>query len=262
MSKILLIDGDFILWKTVPISALSETEKMYGVSNEKSLEDIQEHIDWYLENKIFIPTGCKDYLAFLGGKGNFRKEINTGYKENRKDIEYPDYFSEAKQYLIDKYDFHPIDNIEAEDAIGICIDYFPNNIIVREDHDLNQLPGVHYNPTKEKFKEISFKDAQYYKYYQCLTGCTSDKVVGIKGIGDAKAKKLLAGISTDYLLFKVIEEYYKKYKHEGLQKFEENYKLLHILRTLDNLKDAGLEKIIEDKLQFINKQSEDLNFDL
>ena len=153
-TKKLLIDGDFILWKTVPNISPTATEKMYNVSFEKTLQETLDLVDWYIEEKIFKPTDSRSYIAFLGGDKNFRKDLNSQYKINRIDKEFPNYFKEAKQYLIDKWNFIKVDDIEAEDAVGICLTEYPDSIVVREDHDLDQLPGLHYNPTKEIFTEI------------------------------------------------------------------------------------------------------------
>jgi len=163
----IIIDGDFILWKVVPTMKDSE---------DKTLDETLKLLDWYLINKIFIPTNTKSYIGFLGGKGNFRKDITDSYKADRT-YEYPNYFKETKQYMIDKWKFISVDGIEAEDAVGITLTKYPNSVIICEDHDLLQLPGVQYNPTKEIFQDITTEIAYYNQWKQMLTGCSSDKVI-------------------------------------------------------------------------------------
>ena len=218
MSNI-LIDGDFILWKIVPTMKDSK---------DKTLEETLTLLDWYLENKIFTPTNAESYIGFLGGKGNFRKNLTDSYKANRT-REYPNFFNETKQYMVDKWKFIKVDNIEAEDAVGITLTKYPNSTIVCEDHDLLQLPGLQYNPTKEKFLDISPDLARFNQWKQALTGCTSDRVKGVPQIGEKKALIILGEDKLDYHL--VLDSYIGYYgEYEGVEQFAKNYKLLKILR--------------------------------
>ena len=237
-NKLCLIDGDFILWKVVPNIVPSETERMYGVSFDKTLEETLALLDWYMKEKIFIPTKVNRYIGFLGGIGNFRKELSIQYKKDRSE-ERPNFFREAKHYLIDKYNFVLTEDMESEDAVGISLTKYPDSIIVREDHDLDQLPGVHYNPTKQEWKTISKEDAVQAFWLQMLTGCTTDNVKGVPKVGIVGATKLLTLNSTNSWEYSQVEwdrfsvlhkyiEYFGEYK--GIEEFYLNYKLLKILR--------------------------------
>lgn len=254
MSKLLVMDSDFILFRVVPEKVLSETEKMYGVSNERTLEQICLDMDKYLLDKIFIPTQAEYYIGFLGGKGNFRKEISTEYKANRVDKILPKYFNEVKQYLVDKWKFEVVDNIEAEDAVGIAVsnENFQIDlweiIIIKTDHDLNQLSGLHFNPVKNEYSYISEFQSNYNLYHQVLTGCSTDKVPGVPKCGEVKAHKLLLPCLTlDELKNTTIAEYIRFYGDvEGLVQYDKNYNLIHILREKDDF--------IIPKVQCINKE--------
>ena len=171
-SRIALIDGDFILWACVPNKTPTETERMYGVSFDKTLQQTLDLVDWYVTEKILKPTQVNSYIGFLGGVGNFRKSLTDTYKSDRTD-ERPPFFKEAKQHLADKWGFHVIDGIEAEDAVGICLTKYPDAIIVHTDHDLNQLEGYHYNPVKDSWETISNDKAIYNRNIQYLSGCST-----------------------------------------------------------------------------------------
>lgn len=229
----IIIDGDFILWKVVPTMKDSK---------DKTLEETLELLDWYLENKIFIPTNAKSYIGFLGGKGNFRKEIASSYKENRT-YEYPNYFEETKKHMINKWNFIKVNNIEAEDAVGITLFKYPESIIVCEDHDLLQLPGTQYNPTKNLFLNISIEDSEYNFWKQMLTGCSTDKVKGVPKMGEVRATKILNNsINTSweydeeqFYRFMVLENYISYFgEYSGIEEFHKNYKLLKILREKED----------------------------
>jgi len=230
----IIIDGDFILWKVVPTMKDSD---------DKTLDETLKLLDWYLINKIFIPTNTKSYIGFLGGKGNFRKDITDSYKADRT-YEYPNYFKETKQYMIDKWKFISVDGIEAEDAVGITLTKYPNSVIICEDHDLLQLPGVQYNPTKEIFQDITTEIAYYNQWKQMLTGCSSDKVVGIPQVGEKKASKILEGCSKVQYKFFVLSEYVKYFgEYQGVEEFAKNYKLLKILRSLKGFEIPEFQKV-------------------
>lgn len=245
----IIIDGDFILWKVVPTMKDSE---------EKTLEETLELLDWYLENKIFIPTNAKSYIGFLGGKGNFRKDLTDSYKADRT-YDYPKFFNETKQYMIDKWKFIKVDGIEAEDAVGITLNKYPDSIIVCEDHDLLQLPGTQYNPTKEIFLTLTSDQAEYNQWKQCLTGCTSDKVKGIPRIGEARANIILADdIPYHYLVLDAYIKYYGEY--EGIEQFAKNYKLLKILRELEGFEIPEFNEL-PTFLEATKVKTIDVNFD-
>ena len=262
MKKLLLIDSDMILWKTCPNSTLSETEQMYGVNNTKTPQETLDLIDWYLEEKIFKPTKADCYIGFLGGERNYRYSIDSGYKAGRS-TEKPPYFKEAKQYLVEKYKFVVVDGIEAEDAVGITLsaNMLPttsvelwgqsfNIIIVGQDHDLLQLPGIHYNPVKDEWKDVSKEQALYNYYHQILTGCTTDKVQGIPKVGEKTATKILApyfaGMDLLNLTYDAYLKYYKTSELAG-EKFNLTKDLITILREK--------EDFIIPEIQYINKQN-------
>ncbi|MDD9816698.1 MAG: hypothetical protein OXU61_00955, partial [Gammaproteobacteria bacterium] len=67
-------------------------------------------------------------------------------------------------------------------------------VIAGIDKDLKQIPGNHYNFNKQLHEFVDDDNANLNLMLQCLTGDTSDNIPGIKGIGPAKAGKILAGV--------------------------------------------------------------------
>ena len=234
MGKLILIDGDFVPWRICPNQVPTESEQMYGVSFTKTLEQVLEGIDYYITEKILKPTNADCYIGFIGGRGNFRKLIDPLYKDGRVD-ERPPFFNEARAYMQSKWGFIPVDNMESEDAVGICLSLYSDAIIVGTDHDLKQLEGTHYNPVKDTWDFIPKEQALYNRNVQYLSGCSTDKVRGLKkGIGEIKAKKLLEEFPTEALLWEVENLYRKEYgEYRGIEEFYIQYKLLTILRYKD-----------------------------
>jgi 5'-3' exonuclease len=246
MNRLLLIDSDFILYKCCYNQVITETEQMYGIKSDKTLQETLDLIDWYLVEKIFKPTNANYYIGFLGGEGNYRYSIDSGYKVGRSS-ERPPYFKEAKQHLIDKWKFTIVNGIETEDAVGITLNNFNTPpylaedinelIIIRQDHDLDQLPGTHFNPVTGNWKIISESKALYNEYHQILTGCSTDKVSGIPKVGPKRASKILEpyfmGLDLLNITFDAYLNYYKDSELAG-KMFKINRDLIHILREKED----------------------------
>ena len=65
--------------------------------------------------------------------------------------------------------------------------------IVSIDKDFDQVEGWHYNFVKKQQYYISKTQGLLNFYMQFLTGDRIDNIIGVKGIGAVKAKKLLEG---------------------------------------------------------------------
>lgn len=229
-NNLILIDGDFILWKTVPNKVLSEKDKESGLKSEKTLQETLDLVDWYINEKIIKPTKATQYLAFIGGRGNFRKKLIQTYKANRT-REFPKYFNLVKQYLIEEWGFIESNGFEAEDYVSFVAKNSINPTIIREDHDLDQIEGVHYNPTREEFATINKDDAEYNLWLRMLTGCTTDKVPGLPGIGPKKAEKYIKSIPVDVSYQNwILDAYFSQFgQAEGVYQYSMNYRQLYLL---------------------------------
>ena len=80
---------------------------------------------------------------------------------------------------------------EADDLVGILATAIPNCLIVSNDKDLNQIPGNHYDPQKNKLFTVTVDEARKQKYMQWIHGDSVDGIPGIPGIGPRKAEKFL-----------------------------------------------------------------------
>jgi hypothetical protein len=95
---------------------------------------------------IFNNTGASHYKLYLGGGRNFRYDIYPEYKSGRKNYSRPVLISQAKEYLITKYGAHVCQDIEADDAVSIVCSNEHDSILCSPDKDLDQVPGMHYDP--------------------------------------------------------------------------------------------------------------------
>jgi 5'-3' exonuclease len=223
--KTALIDVDIMLYRAAWKHEGDEVERAY-----ETIDSMFEH--------IFYVTKCENYIGFLTGKNNFRKEIATikPYKGNRKDMIMPEHFDDIRQYLIRAWSCDVVDGLEADDALGICQTEMDDTIICSIDKDLLQIKGFHYNWNKGEVCNVTEYDAWQKLYEQTLSGDSTDNIVGIPRIGEKKAKKLLEDCfsveeAKNISIF-AYAEYYKEDNH--LSMFQENHDLVKICTSSED----------------------------
>lgn len=157
---------------------------------------------------------CDSYSMYVGGEGNFRLGIDPDYKSNRSSLSKPLHYDALLEYLVCKLGAIPCNGQEADDAVSIlhCIDP-EGTVIVSIDKDLDNTPGLHYNPDKPEdgIYRVTPATAAFNYYTQLLTGDSTDGIVGIKGMGPVGASKILwDGMSTAELELEVFLQYDKR----------------------------------------------------
>jgi len=158
-------------------------------------------------------TSFKCYLTASGDTTAFRKQVYPAYKENRKAPK-PVHYQAMREFLVEEYDAEIVSTIEADDALAIEQTAFHNkndpnaSCIVSIDKDLDMITGWHYNFVKASKYYIQPEDGIYNFYKQLLMGDKADNVQGIKGIGEKKADKILAGAEIEQELFDRVRDAY------------------------------------------------------
>ena len=184
--------------------------------------------------ELCMELDCEDYKGFLTGKGNFRDAIavTVPYKGQRVS-EKPVHLQALRCHLVTSWGFKVVQGIEADDAVGIAAYAVPEDetIMVHIDKDLNQFRGWHYNyKKKEKYYVTEFEGLHSF-YTQVLTGDRIDNIVGLKGIGPVKAKKVLEKCTNESELYQAVLKAY-----EGdQQRVLENAQLLWLQRSLNQV---------------------------
>ena len=178
---------------------------------------------------LCMDLDCEDYKGFLTGKGNFRESIavTVPYKGQRI-AEKPVHLQALRDHLVNSWGFEVVNGIEADDAVGIAAYAVSEDesIMVHIDKDLNQFRGWHYNyRKKEKYYVSEFEGLKSF-YTQILTGDRIDNIVGLKGVGPVKAKKVLDKCTNENELYQAVLKAY-----EGdQQRVLENGQLLWLQR--------------------------------
>ena len=80
--------------------------------------------------------------------------------------------------------------------------------MVHIDKDLNQFRGWHYNYRKQQKYYVSEFEGLVSFYTQILTGDRIDNIIGLKGIGPVKAKKILADCTNEKELYSAVLKAY------------------------------------------------------
>lgn len=156
--------------------------------------------------KIYEKTGCRSCeLHFTGGRENFRYQVKTDYKDNRTGMRTPTGLKELKAKLLENHCGTISTEYEADDIVVYKKIKEPElYVMVAVDKDLlYSVPGRHFNYYESskydidmKWMEVDEQTALRWAYIQCLVGDKTDNIEGIKGVGPAKAEKILAGCIT------------------------------------------------------------------
>lgn len=184
---IALVDGDVMCYR-IAFSCKDDSESQAITTMANFLEDI-----------LMTQLGLENWEVFLTGKTNFRKDIavTAPYKGNRIQ-EKPAHLEMLRNYLVTAWGAKMSIDEEADDLIAIRATELQDDcIIVSVDKDFNQVAGWHYNFVKQDKYYVSEEQGLRFFYKQMLTGDRADNIVGIKGVGDVKATKMLAKAKTE-----------------------------------------------------------------
>ena len=180
-----------------------------------------------------------------------------------------------------------LDKVEADDIIAYLSSVLPKNkkdkvFIVSSDKDFLQLINenvIVYRPMEKEFYTPEtvvekFKmSPNNFILYKTLMGDNSDKVIGVKGLGEKKLRKLFPELEErDLTLNDIFEICKSKFKEniiyaliiQGIDDLEKNYKIMDLSNPMLSEKDKEyLDKVVQSKElnyipdQFISFYNED-----
>jgi 5'-3' exonuclease len=169
--------------------------------------------------KIFDKTGCRTAeLHFTGGRDNFRYTVDPQYKANRTGRA-PTGLSDLKKMLCDNFEHTISTEWEADDIVVYKKNLEPEKyILCAVDKDLiYSLAGTHFNYYESalynidmKWVEVDEDTAMKWPYIQAMVGDPVDNIKGVKGIGKAKAPKILANCKTELECWEATVAEYEK----------------------------------------------------
>lgn len=185
---------------------------------------------------IVFLTGC-------GDKSNFRENIAHTYKANRAPEAKPTHYQDLRVHLTSNYATVITQGAETDDYLCQAArdveakDPDTEAIIVTIDKDLLSVPGKHYNFVTKTLLEIDIATANYNFFCQTLIGDRADNIEGVRGLGPAKAEKLLAPLkfSAEKMAITCLLQYNKQWGAGYLDKWNTNCQLLWIWREIPDM---------------------------
>ena len=183
----LLIDADYLAYKAC---ASAEYDVDYGddvivvASNfsdalrlvEKDLKNLNEKFLW----------DTPELILFFSHSSNFRKKIYPAYKGHRNRKK-PCGYRRLINKLGESYEVIRIEELEADDALGIYATANPGNVIVSPDKDLRQIPGRLHN--MDETIVVEEEEGRRWHLIQTLAGDSTDGYSGAPGFGVKSAIK-------------------------------------------------------------------------
>jgi len=194
MQRTILIDGDIVAYQhatqvETPVNWGDDLWTLHADAKEAKAH-LVNWIEW-LKDK----TEGTSVEIFLSDSNNFRKtQVDSSYKSNRADKRKPVILGELLQWMRDELGAKSVDNLEADDAIGIAATKKRKGecVMASIDKDFATIPGLHFNwNTDIGVFDVEPEDADYNFYLQCLTGDATDGYAGCPGIGPKRAAKIL-----------------------------------------------------------------------
>lgn len=184
----LLLDGDILLFRA---SVAVEVETHWGddvwtlEANANDAVRILDEMIATFEEDTGIASG--DFGFALTDKRNFRFDVCSTYKSNRKDVRKPLCYPSVKQYLIDHYHTLALPGLEGDDILGL---YARDDAAIwSEDKDLKQIPGLHW--VDDDWEEVTEEAGDRFFFTQVLAGDVADGYKGCPGVGPVKAERIL-----------------------------------------------------------------------
>ena len=172
-----------------------------------------------------------------------------------------------------------LDKVEADDIIAYLCSKLPNQpndklFIVSSDKDFLQLVNqnvIVYRPMEKKYytedvmREKYKMPAKNFILYKTLLGDSSDKIKGIKGLGEKgifkKFPELTEGVLTFNDVFNICEQKFKDHVVyarviQGIDELEKNYKVMDLSNPMIGENDKKyLDEVVKSKeLNYIPKQ--------
>ena len=214
-----LIDADSILY------IVSWKDKEYV----EDLDELYNSADRLITN-LLLSTKATHYLGFFSVGTSFRKKEYESYKSNRDNIKRPPYLKETRKHIVDKWFFNEITYYEADDAVSICSNVIPNNIVCSIDKDVLMLYGRNYNYKKNTENFTTKEEESLFFWRSMITGDTVDGIKGIPNKGKVFAEKTLTSNTYETFSSIVLQLYIENFgEYQGIYEYYKNYKLLKIL---------------------------------
>lgn len=220
--------------------ALVEGSEIYTETIAEPIQYVLSTIKNSINNMMERCRG-DSYTVYLSPSVTFRHRLATlkPYKGNRDPTQKPKHLADIKEYLLRYHNGEVAEDVEADDLLGIsaCNSDGVDSVICTTDKDLDQIPGKHYNFSKQLRYTVPNDYADYFLYAQILAGDSVDNIPGLPRVGLATGLKMVEGypledeVGKNQVRSKVLSSYATKFPDDWKTRVEEVAQLIRILRT-------------------------------
>jgi len=128
----------------------------------------------------------------------FRSSLGSTYKSNRKNAPLPTGYHYTLRALLDQPNAYIHDKWEADEAVLLHKKMNPEWVLSSNDKDVyKQHCGKNWRYDKrQKWEDIPASFANYFAFFQAITGDPVDGFGGVPGIGPKKAEEFVKPVYT------------------------------------------------------------------
>lgn len=189
MSRTLLVDADIMAYV-----ASAGTEGVFYFNGEDAPPAVDENLEAALSiaerdiEALANKLKATKVIVCLTDDENFRLGVYPQYKSNRASVRRPSTLKRVKEFYAEKFECYQRPGLEADDCMGILSTSAKlvqgEKIIVSSDKDMQTIPGLLFNPRKDKKpRRVSELEADRYFMQQTITGDATDGYPGARGVG-------------------------------------------------------------------------------
>lgn len=192
MKPTVFIDADILLHR-----AVSFVDDEFDGEKSNDWRTAMRYFDYLLDRWLKGVGKYDDYYLVLSGDTNFRKDVYSEYKANRRSIVPHGALRSLKEEVMELNATILEEGIEADDLIGIrCSEDPKHTLAVSADKDFATVPCNLYIPASHGRKvgawhTFSEEDANLNWMIQTMTGDSVDNYKGVPSIGPKKAAAIL-----------------------------------------------------------------------
>jgi 5'-3' exonuclease len=244
LKRVLLIDGDILLYK-IALNNEESTDWGDGLwTLHCDANRCKADVDAVIKD-LGSSLEADDYVVALTDTANFRKDVLTSYKDNRKEKRKPMVLPVLREYVKEKHNGVSWKNLEADDVLGIMATEPTDEerVVVSIDKDLRTVP-CQLSSDGLNIETIPERLADYWFMIQTMTGDKVDGYDGIEGVGIKTAEKLIKKYTNVPLLdlWKIVVGIYKDKGYTAKEALQQA-RVARILRHGEYNKKTGKVKL-------------------
>jgi DNA polymerase-1 len=214
--RTLVVDADLFVYEACTAVERSVEWSPGEFTMHADLDQAKAHIDSRL-NKLIEDLSADDAALALSEYDNpWRRLVLPTYKANRIEKRKPMVYWALREHLVATRRVFSKPGLEGDDVVGILFTsekIIPGErIVVYEEKDLLQLPGIHLRlccmkpgPVTASLFTVTESAGNHWHMMQTLAGDVTDGYTGIPGIGPKKAEKILDPFVKTYGVGEIID---------------------------------------------------------